>query len=163
MSKKGGKFSKYLNYLRFLISLFVIWIFLSMKNDRFLIISGIFSIFATFIICHRFRIFMRIDSIFRLGFIKYSLTLLKYIIHSSYDLMSKIINEKDTFKSGFIKVNVSYLSIKEKVLFSNIITMTPGSFVVNVQDGVFLIHSINVDEIKSLDTEKIMKLIKNTK
>lgn len=163
MSKRFGKLPKYINYLRFLISLSLIWICLSMETEKIFIMSGIFAVISTFLICSYFKIFLRIDNIFHIGFLKYSIILLKYIFESSYHLISKIISEDDKFNSGFVKINASYLSTREKVLFSNIITMTPGTFVVNVQDGVFLIHSINIDEIKDLDTQKIMKLIKNAK
>ena len=61
---------------------------------------------------------------------------------------------------GTTIVNVSRLSNQEKVLFSNLITMTPGTFVIAVEGNNFLIHALNRNNLNFRNNYEITKLLK---
>lgn len=74
--------------------------------------------------------------------------------------MVKIIYaEKLKINPGTITMNVSKLTNQEKILFSNLITMTPGTFVIAVEGDNFLIHALNKDDLQFKDNREIKTLL----
>lgn len=143
--------------------MFLFWIFISGELSFMFISIGFFSIILTLFMFVKYRFFKYSDGFSIFGLSVYIFQLLKAVVHSSFALMKKIFNEDAYFNAGICKINVCYLSINEKILFANIITMTPGTFVISVNGDEFLIHSINLEEMQSLNTEKIIKLVKSVK
>ncbi len=78
-------------------------------------------------------------------------------------MIKNIFDENSSFETQTKTINVGFLTKEEKILFANLITMTPGTFVISVSGDDFLIHSIDVEEMNSLDANKISKLVRGVK
>jgi multisubunit Na+/H+ antiporter MnhE subunit len=57
-------------------------------------------------------------------------------------------------------MNVSKLNDQEKVLFANLITMTPGTFVIAIEGDNFLIHALNRKDLEFKNNSEITKLLR---
>lgn len=160
------KIFKYtLSYAKLLVLLGFLWAIFSGTNDPFLITCGVVSSIITFIVCVHFKIISPDSYIIRLGFIKYVYELIRNIITSTIELVKIIYSEQSSINPGTIVANVSNLTNQEKVLFSNIITMTPGTFVIAVNGDEFLIHALKRDSALEFlkNKDKIRKLLKMSK
>ena len=74
--------------------------------------------------------------------------------------MVKIIfSKKIDINPGTMTINTSKLDNQEKVLFANLITMTPGTFVIAVEGDNFLIHALNRDDLDFKDNQEIINLL----
>ena len=87
---------------------------------------------------------------------------MKNIITSTIQIVKIIYSRKIVINPGTIIVNASRLNDQEKVLFANMITMTPGTFVIAVEGNNFLIHALNKDDLNfdKNNNKKMTELIK---
>ena len=134
-----------INYMKIFALLAILWYIFSGSNDKFLLTCGAISVLTTFIICIFGKIISSDFYIIKFGFIKYIAILIKNII-----------------TPGTTIVNASRLNDQEKVLFANMITMTPGTFVIAVEGNNFLIHALNKDDLNfdKNNNKKMTELIK---
>ena len=151
-----------INYMKIFALLAILWYIFSGSNDKFLLTCGAISVLTTFIICIFGKIISNDFYIIKLGFIKYIVVLMKNIIASTVQIVKIIYSRKIIINPGTIIVNASRLNDQEKVLFANMITMTPGTFVIAVEGNNFLIHALNKDDLNfdKNNNKKMTELIK---
>ena len=150
-------------YTKIILLLSVLWFLFSGSKDYFMIICGIISVFFTFITCLIGKIISTESFVLRLYFLKYIFVLIKNIITSSFQLIKIIYSEKLLINPEMIIANTSNLTNQEKVLFSNSITMTPGTFVISVEKNSFLIHTIDKSCLNLKKNNEIANLLRKIK
>ena len=160
LSKALVYLRNFISYLKVLILLTILWVVLSGNDDPFLIVCGIACILATFVICLAMKVVSPQSYVLRGSFFKYVYVLLRDIIISSIQMLKIIYSEKININPGTTMMNVSNLTDQEKVMFSNMITMTPGTFVIAVDGDNFLIHAINKKDLNFSSNKEMVKLLK---
>ena len=152
--------SNLFSYLKIFALICLLWALFSGSKDPFLVKCGIVSIIATFVLCIVGSIISPNSYVVRLGFFKYVFILLRDVVVSTLQMVKIIYSEKLNIDPGTITMNVSKLNDQEKVLFANLITMTPGTFVIAIEGDNFLIHALNRKDLEFKNNSEITKLLK---
>mgnify|MGYP001104138293 CR=1 FL=1 len=147
------------SFIWLLVFSFVLWLALSSKLDWPELITGgvvclIVSIFAV-------HIYSKLDlpplSIKRiLFFLVYTIVLFWEIIKANFDVAYRILHPKMPIKPGIVVIKTSLKSDIGKLILANSITLTPGTFTLDVIGDELLIHWINV---KTEDTDEATNMI----
>ena len=82
------------------------------------------------------------------------------VIISSIKMIKIVYSDKLNINPGTITMNVKRLTDQEKVLFANLITMTPGTFVIAINGDCFLIHALNKNDLEFKNNSEITALLK---
>lgn len=79
------------------------------------------------------------------------------LIKSNVDVMLRVINPKLPIKPGIVRIKTKLKSPMARLILANSITLTPGTFVVDIQDDILYIHWIEVCCIEDIEimSEKI--------
>ncbi len=77
-------------------------------------------------------------------FILYILVLFKEIIKANFDVAYRVVHPKMPIKPGIVIIKTGLKSDIAKMILANSITLTPGTFTLDIVDDVLLIHWINV-------------------
>lgn len=78
------------------------------------------------------------------------------MIKANFDVAYRVIHPKLPIKPGIVKVKTNMKSDLGKLLVANSITLTPGTFTLDIKDDTMYIHWINV---KTTDLEEASKTI----
>ena len=152
--------SNLFSYLKIFALICLLWALFSGSKDPFLVKCGVISIITTFVLCIIGSIISPNSYVVRLGFFKYVFILLRDVAVSTLQMVKIIYSEKLNIDPGTITMNVSKLNDQEKVLFANLITMTPGTFVIAIEGDNFLIHALNRKDLEFKNNSEITKLLK---
>lgn len=128
-----GSFT-YMNLLfGFLISFFVLWIISRESDDRryFTIIFKIISFFFYF---------------------------LYQMLKANLEVASEVLSRKFSMKPGIVKITLEAKTDMEITMLANLISLTPGTLVIDVSDDrkVIYVHGMDVQ-----DQDKFIQSIKN--
>jgi len=142
-----------------LVISFVLWLTLSSKLKLSELITGgvvclIVSLFAA-------HIYSRLDmpalSTKRiLIFLVYIIVLFWEIIKANFDVAYRVIHPQMPIKPGIVVIKTHLKSDIAKMILANSITLTPGTFTLDVIGDKLLIHWINV---KAEDIDSATKMI----
>lgn len=138
----------------------LLWIIFSGNDDPLMVGCGIFAICFTFFLCIKNNIISPNSYIIKLTFVKYVYILLRDVVISSIQMIKIIFAEKLNINPGTKTINVSQLTDQEKVLFANLITMTPGTFVIAIEGDNFLIHALNKQDLDFKNNIEIKNLLR---
>ena len=152
--------NNFISYIKIFTLLAVLWIVFSGSKDKFLIVCGIISVVFSFIICKHLKLFSTNSYIIKLSFFRYLYKLFRDLISSSIKMIKIIYSNKLEINPSIVEINTEKLTNQEKVLFSNLITMTPGTFVIAVEGNNFLIHVLNRKDLSFENNKKILNLLK---
>ena len=152
--------SNLFSYLKIFALICLLWALFSGSKDPFLVKCGVISIITTFVLCIIGSIISPNSYVVRLGFFKYVFILLRDVAVSTWQMVKIIYSERLNIDPGTITMNVSKLNDQEKVLFANLITMTPGTFVIAIEGDNFLIHALNRKDLEFKNNSEITKLLK---
>jgi multicomponent Na+:H+ antiporter subunit E len=86
----------------------------------------------------------------------YLLVLLKEIIRANLDVAYRVIHPRLPIKPGIVAIRTELKQDIAKMLLANSITLTPGTFTLDILGDTLLIHWIDV---KSEDAEEAARLI----
>ena len=125
-----------------------------------MICCGIFAIIFTVAISIYANIISTDSYIVKVAFFKYVYILIRDVIISSVKMIKIVYSNKLNINPGTITMNVKRLTNQEKVLFANLITMTPGTFVIAINGDCFLIHALNKNDLEFKDNSEITALLK---
>ena len=89
-------------------------------------------------------------------FIIYIIILLEEIIKANLDVAYRVIHPKMPIKPGIVSIKTELKSDIAKLILANSITLTPGTFTLDIIGDNLLIHWINV---KTEDTVQATKFI----
>ncbi|SDB90374.1 multisubunit sodium/proton antiporter, MrpE subunit [Pelagirhabdus alkalitolerans] len=99
---------------------------------------------------------------FFLNFFSLIGTLVVEIIKSNIQVAKIVLSPKMPIDPGFIKIPVKPKKNVNKVLYGNVITLTPGTLTVDIIGDQYIIHALTKDTIKDLEDsvleEKILRL-----
>ena len=148
-------------YSKIISLLTLLWFIFSGTFKPFLVGCGIISIIATFVICKIAKIFSLKSYLLKFTFIQYAILLIKDIVVSTINITKIVYADKIKINPGTISINTNLINDQEKVMLANLITMTPGTFVIAVNGDDFLIHSLNYNEFTS--NKKLNKIFEKSR
>lgn len=73
---------------------------------------------------------------------------------ANFDVAYRVIHPKMPINPGIVKVKTKIKSDFGKVILANSITLTPGTFTVDIKDEFLYIHCINVRHTKIIEASK---------
>jgi multicomponent Na+:H+ antiporter subunit E len=100
-----------------------------------------------------------------LFFLVYIVVLFWEIIKANFDVAYRVLHPKMPIKPGIVVIKTSLKTDIGKLILANSITLTPGTFTLDVIDDKLLIHWINVktediDEATSLVGQRFEKYLR---
>jgi multicomponent Na+:H+ antiporter subunit E len=147
------------NCLYLFIFLLTIWIILTNTFQYEELLTGILiSLVLTLILNNNYqKLGLPPIGLKRLVyFIIYILVLLKEIIKANFDVAYRVLHPKMPIKPGIVIIKTELKQDIAKILLANSITLTPGTFTLDIKDDELLIHWIYVrSEKKDESTKKI--------
>jgi multicomponent Na+:H+ antiporter subunit E len=142
-----------------LVVTFVLWLALSSKLDLLeLITGGVVCLIISFFGFHVYSKLglppLSIKGI--LFFLIYIIVLFWEIIKANFDVAYRVLHPKMPIKPGIVVIKTSLKSDIARLILANSITLTPGTFTLDVIGDNLLIHWINV---KTEDIDDATKVI----
>jgi multicomponent Na+:H+ antiporter subunit E len=151
-----------------LVVTFALWLALSSKLDRPEVICGfvvclIISLFAAHMYSKLGFPSLSIKMV--LFFLLYIIVLFWEIIKANFDVAYRVIHPKMPIKPGIVVIKTRLKSDIAKMILANSITLTPGTFTLDIIGDELLIHWINVktediDEATSLIGQRFEKYLR---
>jgi multicomponent Na+:H+ antiporter subunit E len=142
-----------------LVFSFVLWLALSSKLDwPELITGGVVCLIVSLFAAHIYsKLGLPPLSIKRIVFfLAYIIVLFWEIIKANFDVAYRILHPQMPIKPGIVVIKTSLKSDIGKLILANSITLTPGTFTLDVIGDELLIHWINV---KTEDIDEATNLI----
>ncbi|MCK4590123.1 MAG: Na+/H+ antiporter subunit E [Candidatus Latescibacteria bacterium] len=156
------------SFLYLFLFLVLIWLCLTSTFNRQELFSGIFISLVL-------AVFLN-ESYLKLGlppltlkrfvfFIVYVIVLFKEIIKANFDVAYRIIHPKMPIKPGIVVIKTELKSDIAKMILANSITLTPGTFTLDILRDKLLVHWINVgtediDEATKIIGERFEKYLR---
>ncbi len=147
------------NFLYLFLILIIIWLALTSSLNWQELSVGIFISIILSIILSKNYIELGLPplSLKRIAFfILYIFVLFKEIIIANVDVAYRVIHPKMPIKPGIVVIKTSLKQDIAKMFLANSITLTPGTFTLDILGDTFLIHWINV---QSEDVDEATKII----
>ena len=147
------------NFIYLFIVLMVFWMALTLSLDKQELITGIIvSFILSFASYRSFHIigFPTITLKKVIFICIYIVVLFKEIIIANFDVAYRVVHPKIPIKPGIIIIKTSLKQDLAKLILANSITLTPGTFTLDIEDDRILIHWINV---KTEDTDEATRII----
>ena len=152
-----GKRVKSFSYL--FVFLILIWLALTLTFNREEFLTGIFVSFIIAILLSEiyvsleFPVFTPKRFFF---FLVYIFVLFREIVKANFDVAYRVIHPKMPIKPGIVVIKTNLKSSIAKLFLANSITLTPGTFTLDILGDKLLIHWINVKEEDIEETTKII-------
>ncbi len=89
-------------------------------------------------------------------FIVYIFVLAKEVVVANFDVAYRVIHPKMPINPGIVIIKTELKQDLAKMILANSITLTPGTFTLDVSDDTLLIHWINVKTDKVEEATKII-------
>ncbi|MBN2103434.1 Na+/H+ antiporter subunit E [bacterium] len=144
-------------YLFFI--LFISWLALTSSFQWQELSIGVFISFALSLVLHKNYLALGFPplSIKRLVFIIiYMIMLFKEIVVANIDVAYRVIHPKMPIKPGIVLIKTGLKQDIAKMILANSITLTPGTFTLDILGDTLLIHWINVQSQKTDETTKMI-------
>jgi multicomponent Na+:H+ antiporter subunit E len=142
-----------------LVATFILWLALTSKLDWQELICGILvclivSLFGAHIYSKLGLPQLTLNGI--VFSLVYIIVLLWEIIKANFDVAYRVIHPKMPIRPGIVVIKTRLKSDIAKMILANSITLTPGTFTLDIIGDKLLIHWINV---KTEDIDKATKMI----
>ena len=156
------------NFVYLFFLLLIIWFALTSSFHWQEFSVGILISFILSLILHKNYIELGLPplSIKRIAFsIVYIVVLFKEIIKANFDVAYRVIHPKLPIKPGIVVIQTTLKQDIAKMILANSITLTPGTFTLDILGDNLLIHWINVhsentDEATKIIGEKFEKYLR---
>jgi multicomponent Na+:H+ antiporter subunit E len=89
-------------------------------------------------------------------FVVYLLVLLKEIVKANIDVAYRVLHPRMPIRPGIVAIRTNLKQDVAKLILANSITLTPGTFTVDIIEDTLLIHWINV---RAEDSETATRMI----
>ena len=142
-----------------LVGTFILWLALVSKFEwAELVCGGLVCLIISLFAAHMYsRLgFPSLSIKMFLFFMAYIIVLFWEIIKANFDVAYRVIHPKMPIKPGIVVIKTHLKSDIAKMILANSITLTPGTFTLDVIDDKLLIHWINV---KTEDIDEATSLI----
>jgi multicomponent Na+:H+ antiporter subunit E len=143
-------------------TLFVVWLVLNGSLNGEVLISGaVVSILTSLLFCSSCNIFeeIRITPKALIYSIVYIFVFIRELVKSNLDVALRVISPNLPINPGIVEVQTKLKSKVGRMILANSITLTPGTFTVEMTGDRLFIHWIDV---KSTDIEEDTKMIVRT-
>lgn len=141
--------------------LFVLWLLLSGHLDALLLCLGMISCLFVTWLSHRLAL---LDP--NLHALRFNLNLPKFlpwffleIIKSNLDISWRILHPKLPISPNISVVPISQHNKVGKAVYANCITLTPGTYTLDINSDVIKVHSLTNKSSENLQQEKMSKRI----
>jgi multicomponent Na+:H+ antiporter subunit E len=168
MTEENHSFGERIKIFFYLFVLLVlIWFLLTSTFDSQELLAGIFISFVLSVFLSKRYLELGLPS---LGikriifFLLYIIILFKEIIKANLDVAYRVIHPKMPIKPGIVVIKTGLKSDIAKMILANSITLTPGTFTLDILGDNLLVHWINVktknvDEATKIIGEKFEKYL----
>jgi multicomponent Na+:H+ antiporter subunit E len=147
------------NYIIMFITLMGIWLMLNNSVAPQIIISGlVVSLLLSFLFCRQCNVFtgFRLTPKSVLYAFLFLITFIYEMIKANLDVARRVISPSLPINPGIVEVKTRLKSKIARMVLANSITLTPGTFTMEIRDDSLFIHWIDV---ASKDVEKSTRLI----
>ena len=145
------------NFLYLFVFLLAIWIILTDTTEAAEIITGlVISLTLALILSKNYKTLgLPPISIKRIVYlIIYLIVLLKEIVKANFDVAYRVLHPKMPIKPGIVIIKTELKQDIAKTLLANSITLTPGTFTLDIKGDELLIHWIYVRSVKKEEATK---------
>lgn len=159
MQESSGTKARLRGFLYLLGLSFLTWVALtsSLEPEELLAGVAICIVLSLWFNLHYSRLGLPPLSAKRLGFFFiYLVVLLREIVWANVDVAYRVLHPRMPINPGIVVVKTRLKSDIAKMILANSITLTPGTFTLDVVGDSLLIHWINV---KTKETERATELI----
>jgi len=151
------------NYIRSFLYLFfiltIIWLILTSSFHWQELATGIILIFFLSLFLHKYYLKLGLPALTLkkiVYFIFYIFVLLVEIIKANFDVAYRVLHPRLPIKPGIVIIRTNLKQDIAKTMLANSITLTPGTFTLDIKEDQLLIHWIYV---RSEDPEKASMII----
>lgn len=134
-----------LRSVSFLLVLYIFWLLLSGIFTPFLLLAGLGSALAIFLLARRMDLIDHEGFPIHLGWvacISYWPWLAKEIVKSAWDVSKRILDPRLPISPTLVEFVPSQKTDLGLVIHANSITLTPGTISIEVEPGRFLVHAL---------------------
>lgn len=147
------------SFLYLLGILFIIWLLLTASFHWQEVVTGALASLVLAVLLHKkyYQLGLPPISARRIAWsVFYVLVLFKEIVAANIDVAYRVIHPKMPIKPGIVVIKTGLKQDIAKMILANSITLTPGTFTLDILEDRILIHWINVE---SGETEEATRLI----
>jgi multicomponent Na+:H+ antiporter subunit E len=151
-----------MHYLLLVISLILFWLALSGHFSALLLSLGVLSVLlVTWLVGRMDRVDREPSSLYpSFGLVSYGFWLLWMVVKSNLDMVFRIWAPSLPIQPAWCRLQTKVATPREKTLYANSITLTPGTLTTDVQDDHFWVHSLCHDAIANLRTGEMERRIR---
>jgi len=150
---------KFKNYLIMFITLLGVWLLLNNSLKIEIVLVGIaLSLALPLLFCGKCDVFteLRLTPKSMWYTFMYLIVFLKELVVANFDVALRVISPKLPINPGIVEVKTKLKSKIARVVLANSITLTPGTFTLELVEDTLFVHWIDV---KSTDVEEATKMI----
>ncbi len=147
------------NFIYLFLFLFLVWLCLTSSLRIQELLTGLVVSFILALFCNKFYLDLGLPSLSlkRLVYlIVYIAVLFKEIVKANLDVAYRILHPKMPIKPGIVTIKTGLKQDIAKLFLANSITLTPGTFTLDILGDNLVVHWINV---KAEDIEEATKII----
>jgi len=141
------------------VSLFIIWLMLTSSfHWQELVVGALISLVLALVLNERYReLGLPPIGVKRIVWaLAYIVVLLKEIVIANFDVAYRVIHPKMPIKPGIVIIRTSLKRDIAKLILANSITLTPGTFTLDIKDDRILIHWINVQAEETREATQVI-------
>lgn len=139
--------------------LMAVWLILNQSVDiEYLVLGAVISVLLAFMFCRGCSVFNDINFTPK-AFVYTFMFLAVFIfelIKANFDIARIVLTPSLPIKPGIIKAKTKLKSRMARLILANSITLTPGTFTIDIIDDTLYIHCVHLDDA---DREKLGKKI----
>ena len=147
------------NFTYLFFILFVIWLALTSSFHWQEVSVGVFLSLVLALMLNRRYVDLGLPtlSLKKIGYsVVYVAVLFKEIFAANFDVAYRVLHPKMPIKPGIVVIKTGLKQDIAKLILANSITLTPGTFTLDIQDDRLLIHWINVQATQDDEATKLI-------
>ena len=136
------------NLLVSFIVLMIAWVLLNWTLDPVNLAIGVgISLFLSFVFCSKCELFTSINLTPKalIYTFMYIFVFVIELIKANIDVTRRVLSPSLPINPGIVKVKTKLKSKMARLILADSITLTPGTFTLQVEEDTFYIHWINVE------------------
>lgn len=151
-----------MHYLILISVLYVFWLLLSGHFSLLFFSLGAVSVLLVAWLQHRMDQVDKEPALLKITFrlLRYGCWLSWNVVLSNIDVVRRIWNPKLPIDPVWERLDIHVNSAREKTLYANSITLTPGTLTTDIKDDHFLIHTLTPEGMADLRKGEMEKQIK---
>ncbi len=150
------------NHFIMFLTLFGVWIMLNNSLETPIVVSGVvLALLIPFLFCNQCEVFsqLKLSPKSLLYTFLFITTFLWELIKANLDVAIRVLTPSLPINPGIVEVKTQLKSKIGRIILADSITLTPGTFTVEIIEDSLFIHWIDV---KSSDLEESTKIIVKT-